>query len=111
MNLRTRIANAVSTVTGWPVTSLNDDVNFFDEMNFDTLDWLDLLIVVETACAVDISDTDREQIATFGQLIACVERNSIAVIVSGGTAARDVEGAGAEYWARQSHLSLYRGEK
>jgi len=77
-DLRTRIATAVSTVTGWPVAALNDDVNFFDEMNLDTLDWLDLVLTVENECNVDISDGDREQIATFGQLVACVERKAPA---------------------------------
>lgn len=77
-HLRSRIAAAVALVSGWPVASLNDDVNFFDEMNLDALEWLDLVLTVETACEIDISERDREQIATFGQLVACVERKATA---------------------------------
>lgn len=79
-DLRTRLASIIADHTGWPAASIADETHFYDEMGFDTLDMLDALIEVEKALEIDTSDGEREGIATFGDLVRCVE-GKLAVAV------------------------------
>lgn len=72
--LRPRLASIIADHTGWPASAIADETHFYDEMGFDQLDMLDALIDVEKQLDIDISDTDREGISTFGDLVRVVEQ-------------------------------------
>lgn len=70
--LRTALAALVALHTGWPARAIADETHLSDEMELTSLERLDLLIAVERRYDVDISDADRDDIATFGDLLRCV---------------------------------------
>lgn len=77
MSIRTALAQTVADHTGWPAASIYGETHFFDEMGFDNLDLIDMVIEIEKAHGVEIGD-DMGEIATFGDLVRCVEKQVAA---------------------------------
>lgn len=73
-DLRTSLALIVADHTAWPAASIADETHFFDEMGFDSLDLVEAVFEIEKKHGgIDLGD-DMGEIATFGDLVRCVER-------------------------------------
>jgi acyl carrier protein len=73
-----RVRSLIAKYLGVDAERVTDEMHFRNDLDFDSLDQLELLILIEEQFSgVVISDAPIEQIEIVGDLIRCVEINCL----------------------------------
>jgi len=59
---------------GFDVTEVTEESNLQDDLGFDSLDAVDLIVRIESDFGVEIPDSDAENCKTVGDLLKVVEK-------------------------------------
>jgi acyl carrier protein len=71
---RDQILECLATIVGdAALTGLADDADLRDELDLDSMDFLNLLIAVKQASGVEVPERDYPQVRTLRALIAYVQ--------------------------------------
>jgi acyl carrier protein len=72
--IRDPILECLATIVGdAALTGLPDDADLRDELDLDSMDFLNLLIAVKEATGVEVPERDYPQVRTLAGLVAYVE--------------------------------------
>jgi len=58
------------------IDALRPDLRLRDQVDVDSVDWLNFLVAVHAALGIDIPDADAARLATLDQLIEYCERRA-----------------------------------
>lgn len=73
--IESRVISVVTEqVAGVSTKSITADTTFFDDLQFDSLDGLEVLMAIENEFEIDIDDEELESIKTVADVIALVTR-------------------------------------
>lgn len=70
-----RVHQIVAEQLGYNESDISDDKNLVDDLNADSLDTLELVMVIEEEFESDIPDHEAEKIKTVGEIVEYVRRN------------------------------------
>jgi len=73
MNTRDKLAKIVREHLGVEQSQITDAADFIDDLGCDSLDIVELTMAVEEEFGVEVSDSEAESAATFGQMVSLVE--------------------------------------
>lgn len=73
-DVRARFVKIVMTQLCIEESEIRDDSDFAEDLDADRLNAIELVEAAEDEFDVEFSDEDVEQIRTFGQAVACIER-------------------------------------
>lgn len=76
MNLEETIINIISETLGVEKNKISTNSNFFEDLNADKLEVVDLILKIQQACKVDIVEENFNKIQTVADLINLIEENS-----------------------------------
>lgn len=62
------IRDIVSLTFNTPTTELSDDTRFVEDLNADSLDKVEMIMLIEDAFNIEIDDADSEDIQTIADL-------------------------------------------
>lgn len=62
------IRGIVSLTFNTPTTELSDDTRFVEDLNADSLDKVEMIMLIEDAFNIEIDDADSEDILTIADL-------------------------------------------
>jgi acyl carrier protein len=72
---RQKVVSLVAERMGVDEDQITDDTHFVNDLQSDSLDMAELVIDLEEAFDISISDEEAQQIETVGQAIAYIEKN------------------------------------
>ena len=76
MTTREQILECLATIVGDAgLDTLADEVDLRDELDLDSMDFLNLLIAVKDATGVEVPERDYPQVRTLAGLVAYVDAN------------------------------------
>lgn len=81
-DLRTHLTSIVVDHTDWPARSIADETHFADEIGLYADDLFDMRADIERQLRIEITEVERDDIATFGDLVQLVERRVGALVVA-----------------------------
>ncbi len=73
--IRQKVVGLVAERMGVDEDQITDDTHFVNDLQSDSLDMAELVIDLEEAFDISISDEEAQQIETVGQAIAYIEKN------------------------------------
>ncbi len=73
--IRQKVVSLVAERMGVDEDQITDDTHFVNDLQSDSLDMAELVIDLEEAFDISISDEEAQQIETVGQAIAYIEKN------------------------------------
>lgn len=73
--IRQKVVSLVAERMGVEEDQITDDTHFVNDLQSDSLDMAELVIDLEEAFDISISDEEAQQIETVGQAIAYIEKN------------------------------------
>ena len=62
------IKDIVSLTFNTPTTELSDDTRFVEDLNADSLDKVEMIMLIEDAFNIEVDDADSEDIQTIADL-------------------------------------------
>ena len=62
------IRDIVSLTFNTPTTELSDDTRFVEDLNADSLDKVEMIMLIEDAFNIEVDDADSEDIQTIADL-------------------------------------------
>ena len=62
------IRDIVSLTFNTPTTELSDDMRFVEDLNADSLDKVEMIMLIEDAFNIEVDDADSEDILTIADL-------------------------------------------
>ena len=71
-----RVQKLISKTLSINIDEIKQDSHFFDNLNFDSLDAIEIVMSVEDEFDVEILDDDVDGILTVQQLITFIDENS-----------------------------------
>lgn len=71
---RKKVVSLVAERMGVEVDQITDDTHFVNDLQSDSLDMAELVIDLEEAFDISISDEEAQQIETVGQVVAHIEK-------------------------------------
>jgi|TARA_B100001105_G_C22291996_1_gene399962 acyl carrier protein len=71
-----RVQKLISKTLSINIDDIKQDSHFFDNLNFDSLDAIEIVMNVEEEFDVEILDDDVDGILTVQQLITFIDENS-----------------------------------
>lgn len=71
-----RVQKVISKTLSINIDDIKQDSHFFDNLNFDSLDAIEIVMNVEEEFDVEILDDDVDGILTVQQLITFIDENS-----------------------------------
>ena len=74
-DIRQKVVSLVAERMGVEEDQITDDTHFVNDLQSDSLDMAELVIDLEEAFDISISDEEAQQIETVGQAIAYIEKN------------------------------------
>jgi len=74
-DIRQKVISLVAERMGVEEDQITDDTHFVNDLQSDSLDMAELVIDLEEAFDISISDEEAQQIETVGQAIAYIEKN------------------------------------
>ena len=69
------ILGLISTQMNKPVEDLKPDKNFIEDLQCDSLDAVELIMVLEEEFDIEISDEDAESLTTVGSVLEYIDSN------------------------------------
>jgi acyl carrier protein len=72
---RQKVVSLVAERMGVDEDQITDDTHFVNDLQSDSMDMAELVIDLEEAFDISISDEEAQQIETVGQAIAYIEKN------------------------------------
>ena len=72
---RQKVVSLVAERMGVEEDQITDDTHFVNDLQSDSLDMAELVIDLEEAFDISISDEEAQQIETVGQAVAYIEKN------------------------------------
>ena len=72
MNIFELVQKVISTELNIPKEKIKEDSHLFDDLNFDSLDSVEIVLAFENEFDIEIADDDIEDIKTVKDLIALV---------------------------------------
>lgn len=72
--IRAAILEVAADLEPADLDDLDDDVDFRDELDLDSMDFLNVLIAIKAATGVEIPETDYPELRTLASLRAYLER-------------------------------------
>lgn len=73
--LEKKVAEIIETLVGMsPLDLPSDKRNLIEDMGFDSLDSVEMIMELEEEFVIDIPDKDADALKTFGDVVDCVER-------------------------------------
>jgi acyl carrier protein len=73
--IRQKVVSLVAERMGVEEDQITDDTHFVNDLQSDSLDMAELVIDLEEAFDISISDEEAQQIETVGQAVAYIEKN------------------------------------
>lgn len=73
--IRQKVVSLVAERMGVDEDQITDDTHFVNDLQSDSLDMAELVIDLEEAFDISISDEEAQGIETVGQAIAYIEKN------------------------------------
>ena len=70
------IEKIIAEVVGWDKDLVKDDSNFVDDLGFDSLNVVELVMQIEEEFDIEIPDDDAENLKTVKDLKTYVEDNA-----------------------------------
>jgi len=71
-----RVQKVISKTLSINIDDIKQDSHFFDNLNFDSLDAIEIVMSVEEEFDVEIPDDEVDDILTVQQLITFIDENS-----------------------------------
>ena len=71
-----RLQKVISTELQIDIEKVTQDAHLFDDLNFDSLDTVELVMAFEEEFGSEISDTEAEKILTVGDAVKFIESKS-----------------------------------
>lgn len=78
MNTATRVAQAIESVTEIDATTIKPESHLFDDLDFDSLLAIELVIELEQEFECELDDDDLEEIKTVAEIIALMDKQAVA---------------------------------
>ena len=75
MDIRSKVISLVAERMGVDADQITDETHFVNDLQSDSLDMAELVIDLEEAFDINISDEEAQQIETVGQAIEYIENN------------------------------------
>ena len=72
MNIFEQVQKVISTELNIPKENIKEDSHLFDDLNFDSLDSVEVVLAFENEFDIEIADDDIDDIKTVKDLIALV---------------------------------------
>ena len=72
MNIFEQVQKVISTELNIPKENIKEDSHLFDDLNFDSLDSVEIVLAVENEFDIEIADDDIDNIRTVKDLIVLV---------------------------------------
>jgi acyl carrier protein len=72
MNIFEQVQKVISTELNIPKEKIKEDSHLFDDLNFDSLDSVEIVLAFENEFDIEIADDDIDDIKTVKDLIALV---------------------------------------
>jgi|TARA_B110000858_G_scaffold198062_1_gene262358 acyl carrier protein len=72
MNIFEQVQKVISTELNIPKEKIKEDSHLFDDLNFDSLDSVEVVLAFENEFDIEIADDDIDDIKTVKDLIALV---------------------------------------
>lgn len=86
MDSRTLVLKSLQAIDKNITASLPDETRFFEDLNFDSLDLVEAIMLLEDEIDTEFSDESLENVYTVGQLIALAQavEDGTSLSVNGG---------------------------
>lgn len=75
-SIEARVKEIIVNELGVEAEKVTSDASFVEDLGADSLDTVELVMAFEEEFGIDIPDEDAEQMATVGQAIAYLQKNS-----------------------------------
>jgi acyl carrier protein len=72
MNIFEQVQKVISTELNIPKENIKEDSHLFDDLNFDSLDSVEVVLAFENEFDIEIADDDIDNIRTVKDLIVLV---------------------------------------
>ncbi|MEM7244355.1 MAG: acyl carrier protein [Acidobacteriota bacterium] len=73
-DIRARVKEIIVEQLGVEEEEINDDASFVNDLGADSLDVVELVMALEEAFGVEISDEDAEKIGTVGDAVGFIAK-------------------------------------
>ncbi|MCI5643648.1 acyl carrier protein [Peptoniphilus sp. SGI.035] len=71
--MKERILEIIAEQFNIDVNELNEDMNFQDDLNADSIELVELVMTIEEEFEIEVSEEDLEKLKTIGDVIDYVE--------------------------------------
>jgi len=71
-----RLQKVINTELSIDVDKIKEDSHLFDDLNFDSLDAIEMILALEGEFDIEIPDDDVDDLRTVQQLITFINENS-----------------------------------
>ncbi|NMW84611.1 acyl carrier protein [Peptoniphilus sp. AGMB00490] len=71
--MKERILEIIAEQFNIDVNELNEDMNFQDDLNADSIELVELVMTIEEEFEIEVSEEDLENLKTIGDVIDYVE--------------------------------------
>ena len=89
MSIESRIKEIVAENLGMDKSEIKPESKFIEDLGADSLDLLELLMVLEEEYNMEIADSDAEKMLTVGDVVTYIQRHTV-------TSENKTEGEGNE---------------
>ena len=74
-NLAEKVISIIALNRGKSITDLNENIDLVNDLAFDSLDKVELIMEFENKFSVHISDDEAEKIKTISDIVKFLEKN------------------------------------